>query len=223
MHKKIIIVGILLCTLSTFAFAENKKLTRPDYVNQLNKYIKEIGIKIDEIYKTYEAKVAANKEIIKKLENEKEQITAQLRQCYQKEQDSDINSLMNGPCGHLYGKTTYFKTSSGLVVADDTYALNKCLEKQPTSSKRKTSPCKTLEDKRKKIQQDIENYNYQITTFKNDRDTELNKIELDAKNKSSELTNACKQAYPKKQLFGYCDDLEIQTFLFCIVSLKFVH
>lgn len=209
MHKKLIILGILLCTLSSLAFAENEKLTRADYVNQLNKYIKEISIKIDEVYKTYDAKVAANKESIKKLENEKEQITVQLRQCYQKEQISDINNVINGSCGHLYGKTTYFKTSSGLVVADDTYALNKCLAKQPTSSKRKTSPCKTLEDKHKKIQQDIENYTNQITTFKNNRDTEFNKIELDAKNKSSEFTNACKQAYPKKQLFGYCDGLEV--------------
>lgn len=209
MHKKLIIVGILLCTLSSLAFAENEKLTRADYVNQLNKYIEEIGIKIDEVYKTYDAKVAKNKESIKKLEKEKDQITSQLQQCYKKEQDSDINNMMNGVCGHLYGKTTYFKTSSGLVVADDTYALNKCLAKQPNSSKRKTSPCKTLEDKHKKIQQDIENYTNQITTFKNDIDTELNKIELDAKNKSSELTNACKQAYPKKQLFGYCDGLEV--------------
>lgn len=209
MHKKLIIVGILLCTLSSLAFAENEKLTRADYVNQLNKYIKEISIKIDEVYKTYDAKVAADKETIKKLENEKEQITVQLRQCYQKEQISDINNVINGSCGQLYGKTTYFKTSSGLVVADDTYALNKCLAKQPASSKRKTSPCKTFEDKHKKIQQDIENYTNQITTFKSDMDTELNKIELDAKNKSSELTNACKQAYPKKQFFGYCDGLEV--------------
>lgn len=209
MHKKLIVVGILLCTLSSLAFAENEKLTRTDYVNQLNKYIKEIGIKIDEVYKTYDAKAAANKETIKKLENEKEQITVQLRQCYQKEQISDINNVINGSCGHLYGKTTYFKTSSGLVVADDTYALNKCLVKQSNSSKRKTSPCKTLEDKHKKIQQDIENYTNQITTIKSDMDTELNKIELDAKNKSSELTNACKRAYPKKQLFGYCDGLDI--------------
>lgn len=158
MCKRIITIGILLCTLSSLAFAENEKLTRADYVNQLNKYIKEIDIKIDEVYKTYDVKVAANKESIKKLENEKEEITVQLRQCYQKEQISDINNVINGSCGHLYGKTTYFKTSSGLVVADDTYALNKCLAKQPTSSKRKTSPCKTLEDKHKKIQQDIELY-----------------------------------------------------------------
>lgn len=209
MRKNLIILGILLCTLSSLAFAENEKLTRTDYVNQLNKYIKEIGIKIDEVYKTYDAKVVANKESIKKLEQEKEQITVQLRQCYQQEQISDINNVINGSCGHLYGKTTYFKTSSGLVVADDTYALNKCLEKQPTSSKRKTSSCKTLEDKRKKILLDIDNYTNQISTFENDRDTELNKIELDAKNKSSELTNACKQAYPKKQLFGYCDGLGV--------------
>lgn len=209
MRKKLIILGILLCTLSSLAFAENEKLTRADYVNQLNKYIKEIDVKINEVYKTYDVKVAANKESIKKLENEKEEITVQLRQCYQKEQISDINNVINGSCGHLYGKTTYFKTSSGLVVADDTYALNKCLAKQPTSSKRKTSPCKTLEDKHKKIQQDIENYTNQITIFKNDRDTELNKIELDAQNKSRELTNSCKQTYPKKQLFGYCDGLEV--------------
>lgn len=209
MHKKLIIVGILLCTLSSLAFAENEKLTRADYVNQLNEYIKEISTKIDEVYKTYDAEVAANKKSIKKLANAKEQISVQIRQCYQKEQISDINNVINGSCGYLYGKTTYFKTSSGLVIADDTYTLNKCLAKQPTSSKRKTSLCKTLEDKHNKIQQDIENYTNQITVFKSDRDAELNKIKLDAKNKSSELTNACKQAYPKKQLFGYCDGLEV--------------
>lgn len=210
MYKKIIVLGLLLLfTLNSIASAENEKLTRADYINQLNKYIEEIGIKIDEVYKTYDAKVAKNKESIKKLEKEKDQITSQLQQCYQKEQNSDINNMMNGACGHLYGKTTYFKTSSGLVVADDTYALNKCLAKQPTSSKRKTSSCKTLEDKRKKILLDIDNYTNQISTFENNRDIELNNIRQDANNKSRELTNACKQTYPKKQFFGYCDGLEV--------------
>lgn len=106
-------------------------------------------------------------------------------------------------------KTTYFKTSSGLVVADDTYALNKCLAKQPNSTKKKTSSCKTLEDNRKKIEQGINNYTNQISVFENERDAELNKIKIEAKNKSVELTNACKQDYPKKQLFGYCDGLEV--------------
>lgn len=209
MYKKIIILGILLCTLSTIAFAKNEKLTRADYVNQLNKYIKEIGIKIDEVYKSYDAKVSANQEAINKLGNQKEQISNQLQKCYQTEVNSGINEMMNGACGHLYGKTTYFQTSSGLVVADDTYALNKCLAKQPNSTKKKTSPCKTLEDKRKKIEQNINNYTNQISVFKNERDAELNKIKIEAKNKSVELTNACKQDYPKKQLFGYCDGLEV--------------
>lgn len=210
MCKKIIItIGILLCALNSIAFAEKERLTRTDYLNLLNEYIKESNIKINTVYKTYEDKITANKELIKKLAKEEDQVGQQLRNCYVTQDNAEINNVINGSCGHLYGKTTYFKTSSGLVVADDTYALNKCLAKQPTSSKRKTSPCKTLEDKHKKIQQDIENYTNQITIFKNDRDTELNKIELDAQNKSRELTNSCKQTYPKKQLFGYCDGLEV--------------
>lgn len=209
MHKKLIIVGILLCILSSLAFAENEKLTRADYVNKLNEYIKEISTRIDEVYKTYDAEVAANKKSIKKLANAKEQISVQLRQCYQKEQISDINNVINGPCGHLYGKTTYFKTSSGLVIADDTYALNKCLAKQPTTKKNKADPCKILNDKYEKIKKDAEYYNNQFSVFENERDTELNKIKIEAQNKSRELTNSCKQTYPKKQLFGYCDGLEV--------------
>lgn len=209
MYKKIIVLGILLCTLNAMTFAKNEKLTRGDYVNQLNKYIKEIGIKIDEVYKTYDVKITANQESINKLKNQEEQLSGELRKCYQEEENTVFNEMRNGACGHLYGKTTYFKTSSGLVVADDTYALNKCLAKQPNSTRKKTSPCKTLEDKGKKIEQDINNYTNQISVFENERDAELNKIKIEAKNKSTELTNSCKQDYPQKQLFGYCDGLEV--------------
>ena len=209
MYKKIIVLGLLLFTLNSITFATDKKLTRADYMNQLNKYIEKISIKIDEVYKTYDTKVMTNKESIKKLENEKEQISNQLQKCYQAEVNSDFNKMMNSACGHLYGKTTYFKTSSGLVVADDTYALNKCLAKQSNSTKKKISSCKTLEDKRKKIEQDINNYTNQIYVFENEKEAELNNIKIEAKNKSIELTNACKQDHPKMQLFGYCDDLEV--------------
>lgn len=209
MYKKIIVLGLLLFTVNSIAFATDKKLTRADYMNQLNKYIEKISIKIDEVYKNYDAKVAVNKESIKKLENEQEKISNQLQKCYQAEENTAFNEMRNGACGHLYGKTTYFKTSSGLVVADDTYALNKCLAKQPNSTKKKLSSCKILEDKRKKIEQDIKNYTNQIYVFENEKEAELNNIKIEAKNKSIELTNACKQDYPKMQLFGYCNDLEV--------------
>lgn len=210
MCKKIIItIGILLCALNSIAFAEKERLTRTDYLNLLNEYIKESNIKINTVYKTYEDKITANKELIKKLAKEEDQIGQQLRNCYVAQDNAEVNSLINGSCGHLYGKTTYFKTSSGLIIADDTYALNKCLAKQPITKKNKADPCKILNDKYEKIKKNTEYYNNQFSVFEKERDTELNKIKIDAQNKSSELTNSCKQTYPKKQLFGYCDGLEV--------------
>lgn len=208
MHKKLIMLGILLCIFSSIAFAEQKRLTREDYQKQLQEYINETNIKIDKIYKIYNDKIATNKDAVKKLVDEEEQIGQQLRKCYITQENADMNDLLKGACGHLYGKTTYLKTSSGLVIADDTYALNKCLAKQPTSAK-KSNSCKILNDKHKKIKSDIEFYNNQFSAYKNERDAELNKIKLDAKNKANELTNACKQANPLKQTFGYCNGLEV--------------
>lgn len=61
MCKKIIItIGILLCALNSIAFAEKERLTRTDYLNLLNEYIKESNIKINTVYKTYEDKITAN-------------------------------------------------------------------------------------------------------------------------------------------------------------------
>ena len=83
MCKKIIItIGILLCALNSIAFAEKERLTRTDYLNLLNEYIKESNIKINTVYKTYEDKITANKELIKKLAKEEDQIGQQLRNCY---------------------------------------------------------------------------------------------------------------------------------------------
>lgn len=101
MCKKIITIGILLCALNSIALTEKERLTRTDYLNLLNEYIKESNIKINTVYKTYEDKIAVNKELIKKLAKEEEQVGQQLRNCYVTQNNAEINSLINSSCGHF--------------------------------------------------------------------------------------------------------------------------
>ncbi len=207
--KKILIITLILLSATT-AFANEQKLTIDDYKKKLHEYIDECNRDLKAVFNQYNEKVKATNDKIKALEKQKDNTHKLIMNCSLAQANADLNEVINGPCGHLYGKTTYFKTSSGLVVADDEYAINKCLAKLPQSKQAYVNPCEKEYEKYKKIDKDIEFQTKQFAILKQEKEKEEARIKADIQTKVDELANDCRQTYPLRRFYGYCQGIGIQ-------------
>lgn len=202
--KKFLIVFFLFST-STVVFAKTtNKITNEDLVQKVNAVINSNNAKINELNKQYDEYVSKQTTLINNLREEKLKADRMWSECDERESWA---WLYKSPCSHLIGKTTLLKTKSGLVVADDTYALNKCLAKLPNKIEKKV--CQKERAKCQDYEKKLEFEENNLTTFKENYKRETTDIKNNTKNYKQEIYSECLKAFPyKNMLLDYCSNLK---------------
>ena len=217
--KKIFLIICLVLLFCNFVNAKENtiKTTKQEYLNQLNLIIEESNKALDfinsEYHKNYDKEIATRKKEIEKLENKMSDSISKHSIC---DFNTGMDEISKGPCGKYINKTTFFKGSSGLVYADSTYALNKCLEKSSKQSEAKgNNPCKKYMDAYNNAKKQIANIKKEIekqyALLDENKSKQLETLAQDFKTKSNILYEDCKKTYPKKDaIFGYCNELSVK-------------
>lgn len=217
MIKKIFMLICLILFFCNFVKAEENKtkISKQEYLNQLNAYSEDFDNKFASInseYKNnYKKEITKRKQEISLLEDKANKYHTEYYICYENESWAELSK---SPCGKYIGKTTLLKGSSGLVYADDTYALNKCLAKTKIAWSKK-DPCKKYMDNYDNAKKQIEKLNKEIKIqydiLSKQKKTQINALINDFELKSDELYQDCRKTYPRRSsIFGYCDGLSMK-------------
>ena len=224
MKKVFLAICFVLLSCNLINAKEDKiKVTKQEYLNQLNLIVEEMEKSLEPInfeysnnYNNYKKEIDAKKDKIKELETKKHKYYSEYSLCDENAQWAEI---AKGPCGKYIGKTTFFKGKSGIVYADSSYALNKCLENDKSiSTGARKDPCKKHMDNHLNAEKEISNLKKEISKIHaqqemlgKKRELQLKTLADEFKTKSNELYQDCIKTYPhKSSFFGYCNELSVK-------------
>ena len=213
MIRKYLIL-LMLCLFATSVNADTsntvkpEKYTKRDYIQMLKDYTIECNKKLDSIDNEYYPKIREIRSSMQKMDEQKHSIYMKYSLC---EENASWKELANGPCGHLLNKTTYLRTQSGFIVADDTYAVNKCLAKLPSNQKAGVY-CKNEKIAWQKFENNYKALEKQLNSLETERKNKNKKLIDEATEYAQELKNQCIKTYPMRNYWlDYCKDLSITT------------